>query len=116
MKKVLPIFLIVAVGLGIATGVFFFLKGGSNSSEEGNSTPSDTRKEEVLKQLAVEESPYVSLTPRADGHEFHLSVAKIPSGVENLEYELVYKVASGVTQGVPGTVKVVGKKSIERDL
>lgn len=119
MKKVLPIFLVLAVGLGIIAGVFLVLKNSFKSSEEQtpkSASNGDGNREEVLKQLSAEESPFASLTPRADGREFHLLISNIPQGVENLEYELVYKVASGVTQGVPGTVKVVGKSSIERDL
>lgn len=89
------------------------LRGDSTSQTEKKEI---TPKEEVLKELPIEERPFVSLTPRVDGHEFHLTISNIPSGAESIEYELVYKVASGVTQGVPGTVKLSGKTSIERDL
>lgn len=113
MKRWLVIFIIVLIGLLTAGGAFWLLRGDSKPQDVGEEKPV---KEETVKELPIEERPFVSLTPRLDGHEFHLEVSDIPSGTESLEYELVYKVASGVTQGVPGTVKLSGKTSIERDL
>lgn len=114
MKRFLPIIGIVALGLAlIVGGVWFFTKPKEGATPGGGAKRAQ---EQVVKDLPVEERPFVSLTPRADGHEFHLTISNIPSGTESVEYELVYKVASGVTQGVPGTVKLPGKSSIERDL
>lgn len=113
MKRWLVIFIIVLVGLLTAGGAFWLLRGDSKSEDTEGEKPV---KEEIIKELPIEERPFVSLTPRADGHEFHLAVSNIPRVADSLEYELVYKVASGVTQGVPGTVKLSGKTSIERDL
>lgn len=113
MQKVLPIFGIVALGLAlIVGGVWFFTRSKEDVTPAGGKRTQD----QVVKELPIEERPFVSLTPRADGREFHLTISNIPSGTESVEYELVYKVASGVTQGVPGTVKLSGKSSIERDL
>jgi hypothetical protein len=113
MKKALPIILVVVVLLGLLAGAFWFLKGSTKA-------PQETAEEEVddspLKILSVEESPYVTLTPSSDGHNFHLTITKVPSDTKSLEYEMVYTVASGVTQGVPGTIKDLSTGTIERDL
>lgn len=115
MQRFLPIFGIVALGLAlIVGGVWFFTRSKKEVAPGGGKRPGV--QEQVVKELPIEKRPFVSLTPRADGHEFHLIISNIPSGTESVEYELVYKVASGVTQGVPGTVKLSGKSSIERDL
>lgn len=113
MRRILIIFIIILIGLLTAGGAFWLLRGDSKPQNAEEDKPI---KEETVKELPIEERPFVSLTPRADGHEFHLSVSGIPNSADSLEYELVYKVASGVTQGVPGTVKLSGKTSIERDL
>lgn len=113
MSKNLSIALVVLVGLGIITGAFWFFTRPSGLPQENQ----EQKEEAVLEQLPLEERPYTSLTPRADGHELRLVVTKLPAGAKSMEYELVYQVESGITQGVPGNVKdIAGKKSIERDL
>lgn len=116
MKRILPIVLIVAVGLVLVGGVFLFLKKTTQAPDQKQGINTDTKEEIVLRELPLDQRPFTTLVPRVDGHEFHLTINKIPSGVEILEYELVYKVASGVTQGVPGSIKVGGQNQIERDL
>ncbi|HBL52231.1 MAG: hypothetical protein A3D24_02065 [Candidatus Blackburnbacteria bacterium RIFCSPHIGHO2_02_FULL_39_13] len=116
MKKILPIVLIVVVGLGLIGGAFLFLKKSTQAPGQKQGVNPDVVKETVLRELPLEERPYTTLIPRADGREFHLTISKIPSGAEVLEYELVYKVASGVTQGVPGSIKINNQSKIERDL
>ncbi len=114
MNRVLPITIVVLVGLGILTGVFWFLKGQSKPVTQTSETKG---KEETLKELLVSQKPYASLTPRADGRELRLVVSKLPKDAAAMEYELVYTVESGITQGVPGNVKdIAGKLSVERDL
>ncbi len=117
MRRFLPIVIIVVLGLALIVGsVWFFTRSKEKVTPGGGTSGQKAKTQEQVKELSIEERPFVSLTPRADGHEFHLTITSIPKGVENVEYELVYKVASGVTQGVPGTVKLSGKTSIERDL
>ncbi|MAG59694.1 hypothetical protein CMO96_02815 [Candidatus Woesebacteria bacterium] len=111
MKRPLLILIIVVLGLATAGGAFWFL-GGSRE----DSSKEEAMEEKVSDELPMEDRPFVSLTPTSDGHEFSLSVSGIPRGLESLEYELVYKVSSGITQGVPGSVKLKGKRSITRDL
>lgn len=111
MNKFLPIVIIVVAGLGLLAGAFFFL---NKNNTVGTSIPQE--KEEVFKELPLTERPYVTLTPRVDGHEFHLTIEKVPTSAKIVEYELIYKNADGVTQGVPGSIKFKGEKIIERDL
>lgn len=113
MSKNLSIILVVLVGLGIVSGAVWFL-----TKSSGAPTEISEQKEEVaLEDLPLDERPYATLTPRADGHELHLVVTKLPNTVKSMEYELVYQVESGITQGVPGNVKdISGKSTIERDL
>jgi len=72
--------------------------------------------EEVAVELPPGKRPFVLMRPRADGHEIKLQVSRILIETPVLEYELVYQVADGRTLGVPGTVKLFGKTSLERDL
>lgn len=113
MSKNLSIALVVLVGLGIVTGaIWFFTKSEGTDKEQAEEEETVTTKD-----LPISERPFATLTPRADGHELHLVVTKLPTDVQSMEYELVYQVESGITQGVPGTVKDLGGKStIERDL
>ena len=113
MNKTLPIVLIVVIGLGIAAGAFLFF----NKKDSGkNTTAKEKAETETFRELPLDERPFVTLTPRADGHEFHLTIQKIPKDSEIVEYELVYKNSDGVTQGVPGSIKYKGESKIERDL
>lgn len=113
MKNLFPIAIVVILTLGLIGGAFMFLRGSTKAPVQQVEQDEDSS---TLKTLSVEESPYVSLTPSADGHNFHLLITKVPSSASSLEYEMVYSVASGVTQGVPGTIKDLSSSTIERDL
>lgn len=107
MKKNLPI-VIIFVGALILFGLlFWFLKGRKISPETGQITP-------TLAPVAIEERPYVTLTPRADGHELKLEIINIKD-TNTVEYELVY-LAGDVSRGVIGSVDLGGKNSLSRDL
>lgn len=115
MRKILPIFLVVLAGLAVAGGGFWLLKPGSETAEESGSPSVKTKEEKTTKELSLEEKPFVSLIP-GSSCEYTLNISGIKGDVAQLEYEVVYKVDSGITQGVPGTVKLNGKTSITRDL
>ncbi len=71
-------------------------------------------------ELSPQDRPYISLTPRADGHLLTLKIDNIPSSVTQLDYELIYTVHDPATnqdieKGVGDTVKEVSK-SISKDL
>jgi len=105
MKKYLPLILI-GVGLVVLVGGFLFIKSRNKGGEE----------EEVVKEIPADQRPLVSLIPSSDGHWLKLKIEKIRvQGAKSLDYELLYSLPDGRTQGVPGTVKIEGK-DIERDL
>lgn len=112
MNKALSILLVVVIILGlIGGGAFFFFKSSTK-------TPISKvqEEEEVVKELPLEQKPYVSLTPRTDGHELHLLVSKIPSGTTAVEYDLFYTNADGINQGATGSGKTNGGTTLERDV
>jgi hypothetical protein len=107
MKKFLPIILLV-LGIGIVAAVYFLVI----------RKPSDavTEEEETLVVLPLNQRPIASLTPSADGHWLKLRIEKLNTSAASVEYELLYDLPDGRTQGVPGTLKLTGQSLIERDL
>ncbi len=106
MKKYLPLILL-GVGLLVVVGAFFVVK---------NSKKDVIEEEEVAKEIPVSERPLVSLTPSSDGHYLKLVISQIKvKNAASLDYELLYTLPDGRTQGVPGTVKLTGE-DIEKDL
>jgi len=109
MKKYLPI-IFLALGVLVVVVVFFVLRG------RGGEGPVE-RNETALIEVAPEDRPIVFLTPTNDGHYLTLRVGEINiPGAETMEYELLYEVPGGVTQGVPGMVEIKGMSSFEAEL
>ncbi|MBI4058723.1 hypothetical protein HY404_00630 [Candidatus Microgenomates bacterium] len=106
MKSYLPIFLLILGVLVVAIAGFSIF-----NLRSKDTTPSTD--EVVVPTIPL---PYVALTPDGVGQELTLSVTGIDSAVATLDYELVYNTAAGVLQGVPGSVSVSGKSSLERKL
>lgn len=109
-KKYLLITGVIFLFLALIVGGFFVFKG--KKQKEDNS-PSLTPQEEV-KEVPLEERPYVVLIPRADGKEFTMEVSRF-GDASTLEYELVY-LSQGLTRGVVGTVSLNGEKKVSRKL
>lgn len=105
LKKYLPIILLV---LGLVVVVVGFLATRNRDEEVKEETT-------LLLDVPLEDRPIASLTPNEDGHWLKLVIDKIKVDAASLDYELLYKVADGRTQGVPGSVKLDGTP-IERDL
>lgn len=111
MKKYLPILLFVLGLIVVVAAIFLVLKkGGSKTNNQGGQV------EETIPEVPFEKRPFTSLTPSADGHWLKLAVDGINIDSETLDYELLYKVKDGRTQGVPGTIKLAGQSSLTRDL
>lgn len=110
--KYLPVFLLIggAVLVSLIGFIIFNLR-----SKEAPGLSSN-KEERVVKELSFEERPYVTLTPNSAGNELSLSITRIPTSIETIEYELTYNTAAGVLQGVPGSVDVAGKSVLEREL
>ena len=106
-KKYLPIILFVLGVLVLVGAYFLVIKGrGATPEDEDANVP----------EISLEQRPFTSLTPSEDGHWLKLKIEKLNLEAASLDYELLYKVADGRTQGVPGTVPVKGDALIVRDL
>lgn len=111
-KKYLPVILIV-IGVVAVAGVFLSMRGASTP------TPTPTPiVDEVAPDVPFDQRPYVSLTPRSDGHWLKLSITGVNKvvGAATIDYILEYRTSADVNQGVPGTVKLSGITTIDRDL
>lgn len=108
VKKFLPLILL-GVGLLVLVLVFVLVKNKKTVEVVDDSA--------VLAEVAFKDRPFASLTPTSDGHYINLKIDKItlPKAV-SLDYELLYSLPDGRTQGVPGTVDLNGEKSFERKL
>ena len=106
MKKYLP-FILLGLGLVAAVGVFFFIR--ARGKEE-------VVEDETVAEIPFDKRPFVSLTPSNDGHWLYLSIEGIKVDAASLDYELLYSLPDGRTQGVPGTVKLDGQSGVEREL
>jgi hypothetical protein len=108
MKKILPVLLLV-LGI-IIVGIVLAVERSVNTS----ATPEKTS--EPIIEIPLDQRPYVSLTPTSDGHWLKLKVEDIKMNAKTLDYELIYTIADGRQQGVPGTISLNGATSIDRDL
>jgi len=107
MKRYLPLLLFL-IGVLVLAGVYFFVLRKPASEE--------TEEEEGLMEVSLIDRPIASLTPTQDGHWLKLRIEKLLSGANSLDYELLYTLPDGRTQGVPGTIDLKGVSEIERDL
>ena len=107
MKKYLP-FILLGAGIIVLIVVFLVVR--------KNKQVVPTEKEDITVTLSLNERPVASLTPSADGHWLKLTLTKILSSAASMDYELLYQLPDGRTQGVPGTIKLTGQDKIERDL
>lgn len=108
MKKFLPLILL-GVGILVLILVFVLIKNKKTALVVDDSS--------VLAEVLFKDRPFANLTPTSDGHYINLKIDKItlPKAV-SLDYELLYELPDGRTQGVPGTVDLKGEKSFERKL
>jgi len=107
MKKYLPIILFVT-GLIVVVVAFLFVRGRTGSSGDYD--------DENVAELPFEKKPVASLTPSEDGHWLTLLIEKIDINAETLDYELIYVLPDGRSQGPGGTVKLKGEEELERKL
>lgn len=110
MKKFLPIILFVVGLIVLALVYFFVIKSPSRNSNLEEDTDS-------LIEVSLNDRPIVSLTPTSDGHWLNLKIEKIKiPGAYSMDYELLYNLPDGRTQGVPGSITLNGQTLIERKL
>lgn len=108
MKKYLPLILL-AVGLLVLGAVFYFI---SRSTKQGGTPEEET----ALIEVALGDRPVAGLTPTDDGHWLLMKIEKIKISATTLDYELLYTLPDGRTQGVPGSINLKGEETIERKL
>ncbi len=109
MKKYLPIILFV-VGAIVLAVVFYFI---AKSTKETGSFEDET---EVVPEVALNLRPVASLIPTDDGHWLNLTVEKFEIEAKTMDYELLYSLPDGRTQGVPGSVSLSSGDIVERKL
>jgi hypothetical protein len=107
MKKYLP-FILLFAGLLAVVGGIIFVKGKKKAPIEEEET--------ALIEVSLPDRPIASLTPTEDGHYLDLKIEKIVIDAESMDYELLYKTGTGITQGVPGTVELDGRDFFEAEL
>lgn len=109
MKKYIPLILLV-IGIVVLVLVYFFVikSPKTKSGEEAQVTQ--------LMEVALDDRPVASLTPTSDGHWLNMKIEKISIPAVTMDYELLYDLPDGRTQGVPGTITLNGLKVIERKL
>lgn len=111
MKKYLPVFLFL-IGLIAIIGVYLVTKPKSKKNEK-----SLTGEVTALLDIPLGKRPFTSLIPKSDGHWLKLKIEKINiPQASSLDYELLYNLPDGRTQGVPGTIEINGQVEIERDI
>ena len=108
IKKFLPLILLL-LGIIVVVGAYFFV---TRSKKDGDVTEDETS----LIEVALSDRPITSLTPSDDGHWLTLGVENIVIDAASLDYELLYKLPDGRTQGVPGSITLKGESEIEREL
>jgi len=92
-----------------------FLSACGPKKNADNPTPTTPPK---LFELDAKDRPYISLIPRGDGHQLKLKIDKIPTGIVQIEYELLYSAKDNnleIEKGVGDTIKIDNRK-LERDL
>lgn len=109
MKKYLPIILLV-LGIFILAGVYFFIIRPSKNSKD------EDEKTDALIDVSLIDRPVASLTPTSDGHYLNMRIEKLTIPAKTMDYELLYNLPDGRTQGAPGSILLAGEKVIERKL
>lgn len=110
MKKFIP-FILLVLGIVVVALVYFLVIKPQKSQQL--TTQDDTSS---LIDVALNDRPVASLIPTADGHWLDMKIDKIKIPAVTMDYELLYNLPDGRTQGVPGTITLNGQTSIERKL
>ncbi len=108
LKKYLPLILL-GVGILVLILVFVVIK-----NKKTAVVVDDT---DAVVEVPFVQRPVAMLTPTSDGHYINLKIEKLTlPKAASLDYELLYSLPDGRTQGVPGTVDLNGQTTFERKL
>ena len=105
---ILPILAVIFLSI-------FLLTRSKKDKQDATATPTPAPK---MVEIDMDQKPYISLIPRADGHELKLKIDNIPSNISQIEYELIYLAVDGnleIEKGAGDTIKVEGS-SLEKDI
>lgn len=108
-KKYLP-FIILILGVFVLVAAVITVKKRSTNTQDLSSL-----QEENTPEIPFDKRPFASLLPSKDGHWLKLKVENIKIQAYSLDYEILYQLPDGRTQGVPGTIKLT-ESSFERDI
>jgi len=110
MKKFLPL-IIFGLGVIVLALVYFLVVVPAK-----NKPATNFQDESALMDIALNDRPFTSLTPTDDGHFINMKIDKIKIPAVTMDYELLYDLPDGRTQGVPGTITLNGQTMIERKM
>lgn len=109
-KKYVPLLVLILGFLSLVLALVF-IKGKSR-----NQVVEEEINDELAAEIPFDKRPFVSLIPSKDGHWLKLRVEGIKIEADSFDYEILYQLPDGRTQGVPGTVKLTGDNVFERDI
>ncbi|MEK7166258.1 MAG: hypothetical protein AAB874_05625 [Patescibacteria group bacterium] len=111
MKNKSALYISVAVLLLVLIGGYLIIKNLSNK-------PAPVEEEEVIQVELPPADPgiEVDLKAKPDGKSVILTVAKIPSTTDSVEYELSYLTGEGLPKGALGKISLNGKTELTRDV
>lgn len=78
--------------------------------------PETQEEQEILDLPPADSSIIVDLKKRADDKYLILTVSKIPSGTDSIEYDLSYDTDKGINTGAYGKVDLNGKSEITKEI
>ena len=110
IKKFLPL-IVFGLGVAVLALVYFLIILPAKNKPVAN--PQD---ESALLNIPLNNRPFASLTPTDDGHYLDMVIDKIKIPAVSMDYEMLYTLPDGRTQGVPGTITLNGQATIERKL
>ena len=64
-------------------------------------------------ELAPEDRPVVSLSPRADGHELYLKLSSVSPKINKIEYELTYTAVDGAMEIEKGASGIIDSNDLQ---
>jgi hypothetical protein len=110
IKKYLP-FILLGVGVLVLIVVFVVLR------NKKAVAPTENGEDAAMMEVPLEKRPIIALAPDEVGHYLKLKIEKINiEGAKTMDYELIYEVPDGPSQGVPGSVDIAGQSSFNADL
>jgi len=110
--KIKKQYLIIAGVVVFLLVISFWFFGRKNNSNNQTSTISPT--EAVIP--TIDSSVAVDLTSTTAGKEVLLSINKIPSGTNTIDYELSYQTTQQGLQGVIGTITITNDSSYNKTI